>query len=512
MRGDLKIRKIKTGSGAVAVQVVHYAGKRCDKIIHIGSAHNEASLAVLLEEANRYVETHCRQPSLFSSHRSAPLTAAAPESVSSMSLLRVTHGFAREVLHHCAHLCGLHRIPDVYLDLALMRIVEPASKLRTLELLQRYFGIHYVERTLYRSLPRLLKYQEAIEQAAINTATALLSDSLTLILYDVTTLYFESFHEYDFQQPGFSKDNKPQQPQIVIGLLTTSAGFPLMHTVFEGNTFEGHTMLEVVRRFQTRCNQAKPIIVADAAMLSRTNMKQLVDEGYRYIVGARLANMPATLIEQIDTHLPRDDKAIIRLSTTTDESYPAATVCEFSQARYNKDKREFDKQVARANTLIDKKEPGKRAKFVKKSNSNDTPFTFDDVLKTKTEKLLGIKGFVTNVPETEMSNDNIIACYRELWHVEHAFRMSKSDLKARPIYHHTQESIRAHLLICFMALMMGKYSEIKTGLSLRKIRDELWQVQEAHLRNTLTGDLHTFRTDISPTMHTILSKIVDLPH
>jgi transposase len=409
-------------------------------------------------------------------------------------------------------MCGLHSIPAVFIDLALMRIIEPTSKLRAIELLQRYFDIHYAQRTVYRALPQLLNYQKNIEEAAITTATKDLAESMVLVLYDVTTLYFESFKEYDFQQPGFSKDNKPQQPQIVIGLLTTRSGFPLMHKVFEGNTFEGHTMLEVLHRFQARFGAAKPVIVADAAMLSQSNMQQLENDGYYYIVGARLASLSSKWIDKINKTLPRVDKAVVRFNFSGDQENRSDTICEFSQTRFKKDKREFDKQVKRAQLLIEKKEPGKRAKFVKKSSQEDNLFVFNDALKIKTETLLGIKGFVTNIPETEMTNAEVIVCYHDLWHIEQSFRMSKSDLKARPIFHHTQDAIRAHLLLCFMALMMGKYLELKTGLSLRKIRDELWQVQEAHIKNNITNEIYTLRTELGSTLQNFPPEFFDLPH
>lgn len=188
----------------------------------------------------------------------------------------------------CAERCGLGDLHELYLDLAVMRIIEPAAKLRTLERLQEYFNVRYAQRTTYRLLPRLVEQQPQIESAAIAVVQNEFKEPLNLVLYDVTTLYFESFKEYDFQRPGFSKDNKPQQPQIVIGLITTTSGFPVMHEVFEGNTFEGHTMLEILKRFEQRVGSAcKPIIVADAAMLSTENMCQLQQQGYRYIVGAR---------------------------------------------------------------------------------------------------------------------------------------------------------------------------------------------------------------------------------
>jgi transposase len=491
MRGDLKIRKVQTASGATAVQVVQNKGTGRSFLKHIGSAHDEHELELLLDEAKQYVEAHCRQPNLFTdTGTDTPSSSSLFKAVlDKSSAVGITHQFARNALLACARKCGLGSLPELYLDLALMRIIEPTSKLRSMELLELHFKVTYAKRTLYRLFPKLLEHQEEIEAAAIKTAQGELQEQFSLVLYDVTTLYFESFKEYDFQKPGFSKDNKPMQPQIVIGLITTRSGFPVMHEVFEGNTFEGKTMLKVIQRFQERVGETKPVIVADAGMLSKDNILKLENEGYRYIVGARLASTAASFIDQIHKTLPRTDKALRRLSYKSAVKN-ATMICEFSESRYKKDKREFDKQVKRALALLDKNESGRRAKFVKKTKDTDRPFIFDTDLQAKAEKLLGIKGYVTNIPEKELSSSAVIDYYHDLWNVEQAFRMSKSDLQARPIFHRTEDAIRAHMLVCFMALMMGKYLEIKMHRSLRKIQEEIWRVHEIHLCYERTGEVY----------------------
>jgi hypothetical protein len=254
-------------------------------------------------EARKYTEAHCRQPNLFAETPPPPPPSSFQDAFARSKLVGVTHQFARRVLLACARKCGLGDLSELYLDLALMRIIEPASKLRTLELLESHFNVQYARRTLHRMLPKLLEHQ-----AAIQTVRDHMQEKFSLVLYDVTTLYVETFKEYDFQKPGFSKDNKPMQPQIVIGLITTRSGFPVMHEVFEGNTFEGHTMLAIVKRFHERVGETQPVIVADAAMLSKANIQQLEQEDYCYIVGARLANTAAGFIDQVDRTLPRTDK------------------------------------------------------------------------------------------------------------------------------------------------------------------------------------------------------------
>lgn len=502
MQGDLTIRTVRTASGARAVQIIRYEHGKRIVVKHIGSAHTDDELAVLYSEAERLREELCIQPSLFSSEE-LPTRLMHRDH---LQLSAVTHYFAYEALRRCSRQCGLDSLPSLYQDLALMRIIEPASKLRTLELLNRYFGVSHAQRTVYRLLPKLAAHKEMIENAAYKTACHHFGESFALVLYDVTTLYFES-HEPDdeLRARGFSKDDKSKQPQIVIGLLVTPQGFPLMHEVYKGNTFEGHTMLSVVKQFQERHADTKPIIVADAAMLSRENLQSLEAEGYQYIVGARLANTTRSFINSITDTLMRKDGAMIRLPYP-DRAYDV--ICTYSEQRAKKDRHQFNKQITRAKELIARKEPGKRAKFIKKSLHDNTLFILDEELKEKTEKLLGIKGYCTNITEDSVSNDQIVAYYHDLWHIEQAFRISKTDLKTRPIFHYSHDAIKAHILLCFMALMMGKFLEIKTGLSLQRIRDILWNVHEAHIEDKLTGRRLTLQTNLEEYQKSGLSNVL----
>src|SRR3990167_7072826 len=504
MRKDIIIRTVRTASGAKAVQLIRYENKKRIIVKHVGSAHTEDKLTALQCEAKRLQDELSRQ-------RSLPLIEPPARLIHAdhLNLCAVTHYFSYKALRNCSQQCGLSVLPPLYQDLALMRIIEPASKLRTIELLYRYFGVLYAERTVYRLLSKLMDHKAAIEKAAYETACAHFGESFALVLYDVTTLYFES-HEPDdeLRARGFSKDDKSKQPQIVVGLLVTPQGFPLMHEVYRGNKFEGHTMLDVIKKFQKSHAEAKPIVVADAAMLSRENMQFLETEGYRYIVGARLANTQRSFIDTIASKLARKDGITIRLP------YPNRSfdvVCAYSSQREKKDKRQFEKQITKAMILVARKEPGKRAKFVKKSPDGESSFVLDMELKEKTEKLLGIKGYCTNIPENEISNEQIIAYYHDLWRIEQAFRISKTDLKTRPIFHYEHDAIKAHVLLCFMALMMSKFLEIKTGLSLQRIRDILWNVHEAHIEDTLTGKRITLQTNLAEYHDSGLADILK-PH
>jgi transposase len=505
MRSNLSLRKVRTASGAIAVQVIRYSQGKRVIVRHIGSSHTDEELAALCQEAEIIREQLSLQPSLFS-------VIEKPSKLlheDHLQLSSVTHKFAYTALKICSQLCGLAFLHPLYQDLALMRIVEPASKLRTIELLANYFEIPHAERSVYRLLPKLLEHKIAIEDAAYQTAKVHFGESFALVLYDVTTLYFESHEPNDeLRARGFSKDDKSKQPQIVVGLLVTPQGFPLKHETYKGNTFEGHTMLDVVKKFQKHHVNSKPIIVADAAMLSQENMQLLEAEGYQYIVGARLANTPKAFIESMTSRLKRQDGNVIRLPYP---NRPYNVVCAYSEKRAKKDKREFDKQIEKARKVIFQQESGKRTKFVRKSEDHKDSLILNENLKEKAEKLIGIKGYCTNIPESVLTNDQVIEYYHGLWRIEQAFRMSKTDLKTRPIFHYVHDAIRAHVLLCFMGLLRGKFLEIKTGLSLRKVRDILWNVQEAHIQDTLTGKRITLQTNIKDFNESGLAQILR-PH
>lgn len=372
MRGDLFIRKVRTASGAIAVQLIRYSQGKRIIVRHIGSSHTDEELTVLYREAEIVREELSLQLPLFSITEKPSKLLHEDH----LQLDSVTHCFAYKALKKCSQLCGLAFLHPLYQDLALMRIIEPASKLRTIELLAKYFEISYAERSVYRLLPKLLEYKNAIEDAAYHTAKTHFAESFVLVLYGVTTLYFESHEPNDeLKARGFSKDDKSKQPQIVVGLLVTHQGFPLRHEIYKGNTFEGHTMLEVVREFQKRHTNSKPIIVADAAMLSQENMQLLETEGYQYIVGARLANATKAFIESITSRLERQDGDIIRLSYPN-RSYDV--ICSYSEQRAKKDQYEFDKQIKKAQEIISNQESGKRTKFVKKSTDHKDSFTLNE--------------------------------------------------------------------------------------------------------------------------------------
>lgn len=477
------------------MQVVRYENRKTVILKHIGSGKTKEEIGALIESAESWLSRETMQQTLFGKEPRRVLSLATARYVG------VTHRFAYRALAEIAEHLGFSSLSSpLLLDLAYLRIVEPSSKLRAIELLKRYWNIAYAESTIYRVLPALSKRKAEAEAVAVAWAKKGLSSDLSLVLYDVTTLYFETFESDDLRVPGFSKDNKSQQPQIVVGLLVTREGFPLGCEVFKGNTFEGKTMLPVLLSFAKAHGVAMPTVVADAAMISLENVGKLTEHGFSYIVGARLANCSPSIIEKISTILDGRDGATVRVGTPHGE-----LVAAFSAKRYRKDKAEMERQIAKAEALVARGEPGKRAKFVKKTEGGR--YAINEALQKKARSLLGIKGYYTNIPEKYMKNDTVVARYHDLWHVEQAFRMSKSDLRTRPIFHRKEDAVKAHVVVCFVSLAMGKHMEIVTGLSLRKIVDLLWSVTEAHIIDVATKETFTLRSEPSRDVDNLLKRL-----
>jgi transposase len=297
---------------------------------------------------------------------------------------------------------------------------------------------------------------------------------------------------------GFSKDNKSEQPQILVALMVTKEGFPIAYEVFAGNTFEGHTIIPVVKSFIDKNKIKNFTVVADAAMISTENIQALKENSINYIVGARLGNLSNDLITAIDKNIIREDDKSIRIET--DNGY---LICSYSTARYRKDKYEMEKQIEKAKHIINNPSKNKKFKFTK---ANGLQLELNQKLIHKTQKLLGIKGYYTNLEENAVSNTMAIERYHELYKIEQAFRISKSDLQARPIFHYKEEPIKLHLLICFMALVVSKHIELQANVSIRKFIHECKKITDARLKNQITGKEIRIRANLTPEISEILSK------
>lgn len=484
------IRTVKTASGATAVQVVAYGNGGRVIAAHIGSARDEKELGKLRNAARRWIAEHGLFP---------------PESpLDEYEYRGVRQTFLHEALCGLLGRLGFAALGDSLLrDLVVIRIVEPCSKLRSLELLNTRFGIRHQRKSFYAALSEYVQLKGDAERAAVRIAKKSFGFDFSIVFYDVTTLYYESFSPDDLRRHGFSKDNKPQQPQIVLGLVVTREGFPVAYELFPGNKFEGHTFIPAITAFRKAHGITRLIVVADAAMLSLNNVVALAKERLFYIVGARTGNLPPRIIEKIASTLEKRDGATLRVKTERGD-----LVCGYSKLRAAKDRRDMERQIDKAKAIVN--DPGKahRTKFLQARGAR---YAVNEALVKKTESLLGVKGYYTNIPAERMPDAAVVERYHDLWRVEQAFRVAKGDLAARPIFHVKREAIEVHLLICFMALAAARYAETKTGVSLRRILDILGAVTDATLVEKATGKRTIMRLAVPDETKNLLKKL-GLPH
>lgn len=420
---------------------------------HFGSAHTEEALNDLKVMAQEWIKDYTNQLSIFPNENPNRLLH-----INHSTFIGVKYHFFYSQILAILEMIKLDNLPSLLKDLEVIRMFEPASKLRSLELLEQFFWVHHNRKTYYRIAPECINLKQKVEEKVINFAKVNYSFNYDILFYDVTTLYFETFEEDELRKNGFSKDNKSQQPQILIALMVSKEGFPVAYEVVSGNTFEGHTIIPVIKAFIKRNKVKDFTVVADAAMISSENVQQLTQNNINYIVGARLGNIPALLFDFIDKEMSREDGKNIRIKTNN-----GYLICSYSSARYRKDKYEMEKQIDKAKQMITNPGKSKKLKFTKSKNQK---LELNEELIEKTRKLLGIKGYYTNLETTVADNKTIIERYHELYKIEQAFRISKNDLQTRPVFHFKEQPIKLHILICFMALVVSKHIELRTGISI----------------------------------------------
>ena len=414
---------------------------------------------------------------------------------------------------------------EAFKQLVLARIVEPTSKADSLRVLEEIGVEHVSLRTMFRCLKRagVEDYRSQVASACFEHAST--SGDVSLCLYDVTTLYFEAEHEDELRKVGYSKERRVD-PQIIVGLLVDRAGFPLEIGCWEGNKAETTTMLPIIRQFQERHSIEAMVVVADAGMLSAGNLKDLHEAGLRFIVGSRVTKAPADLASHFRWHGDAfTDGQVIdtitpRVATTTargvnDEKKRAEPVWDpgtherswravwsYSGKRAARDAKTLTLQENRAKAVIAGEKAARTPRFVTVKNGSRS---LDETSLARARRVVGLKGYVTNIPATLMPAGEVIASYHELWHVEASFRMSKSDLRARPIFHHTRDAIEAHLTIVFAALAVARYLQDATGMSIKKIVNTLRRLQQVTVR--IAGHEHLAQDALTPTAETILDAL-----
>jgi transposase len=445
------VREKVNKSGVVSVQVITKINGKSKLVKTIGSSNNAVIVAELVRQGHQFIASFGGQITLDLSDETALLKSVF-QSISS----HVEVG-TEMLLGKIFDDIGFHAVgDDIFRQLVLSRLVFPVSKLKTSDYLDKYHDIDYPVQQIYRYMDILHSSQkEQVQQISYEHTKKILGGEVNAVFYDVTTLYFEIDQEDDLRKTGFSKEGKHQNPQILLGLLVSRNGYPLAYDVFEGNKFEGHTMLPVIDAFKVKYNLEQLVIIADSGLLTSTNVGELERGGYEFILGARIKNEKRDIQSKIlSLNLKNGESAIVKKNNLR-------LIVSYSDGRARKDRLNREKGLRKIEKQI-------RTGRLTKSNINNRGYNkylkmegqiniAIDYQKFEADAAWdGLKGYITNA---KLSKDQIIESYGHLWQIEKAFRISKADLKIRPIYHRLPRRIETHICISFVAYKIYKELE-----------------------------------------------------
>ena len=456
------IRKKRNKSGSISVHIVRKESGRQMHILSIGTAINEQELIELEQAAldklaalqlqNRLEFNYAQDEAFIQNLRS--------------SIEHIEISGVELILGKLFNETGFNQIKEpLFRHLVLSRICYPGSKLKTVEYLLRHHQLFYEIDAVYRYLDKVnSKYKELLQDISYQHTLNLFNGRLSVVFYDVTTLYFEASDEDDLRKIGFSKDGKNQHPQIVLGLLVSTQGYPLVFEMFEGNRFEGQTMLPVIEKFKARYNLQQIVIIADAGLLSHQNIQALCDLNYQFILGARIKNEPKSLQKQILSYTWSNGQ-----THTINKEDGLRLIVSYSEARACNDNKNRERGLQRLEKAVQKGKLTKKHinnrgynKYLHLSGEVDIKIDYEKI--KQDAKWDGLKGYITS---TQMNAADVIDNYKQLWHIEKAFRISKTDLRIRPIYHRLAHRIQAHLIIAFCSYKL--YKELERQLKEKEL-------------------------------------------
>ena len=460
------VRKKLNKSGSTSIQVIDKSHGKYTVIKSFGSSKKPKEIQRLVQKATDYINAPSEyQQTLFEVDSTNDIVI--DNFVETLTNANIRTIGPELIFGTVFDRIGFNKIPEeLFRHITIARLAYPTSKLKTVDYLYRYQGKKITVDAVYKFLDRLHnKYKQQVEQISYNHTKKILKN-ISIVFYDMTTLYFEAEDEDDLRKIGFSKDGKFQCPQIMLGLLVGEGGYPIGYDIFEGNTFEGHTLLPTIEKIQKKYSFKQPIVVADAGLLSKSNLKKLSEQKYKFIIGARIKNES----DEIKSEILKKAKGI-----KDGESFEikkddgTRLIVTYSDKRAHKDAYNRKKGLKKLEKRVES------GKLTKQHINNRGYNRFLDMTgemtveinkdKVKADKAWdGLKGYITN---TKLSRDKVVKNYSHLWQIEKAFRISKTDLRIRPVYHYKRRRIEAHICISFVAYAIWK--EVERLLKLADI-------------------------------------------
>ena len=476
------------------------------RIKYFGMAHGKDELEALVKKAKLELKTLQNTPTLQKkiSSTTDPCNGTLLGDVVEMS--RVTEGF-HTVMGPCFDKLGLSSLLtktryQQLRDVVMARIAQPASKLHTSKILQSTFNKELSVDQIYHLMDTLVDLEDPIKLKVFKTTQKRLKDQpVDLLLFDVTTLYFESQESDELREIGYSKDHKIGEVQVVLALATTSNGSPIGYHLFPGNTAEVSTLLECIKKWREDFKITNTIVVADRAMLSEKNLTLMESEGLTYIVAAKLRALPNQLKQKILSQNQQVCKKESQehICIQEHDHQGRRLVVSYSHSRASKDIKDREKLIQRLRSKLNISENPQTLitnrgylKFVDEKTQGKIGLNEEKI--TSDKQWDGLHGVITN-DKTSKAID-LLHRYRNLWVIEESFRINKHTLAMRPIYHFSPKRIRAHVLICYLAFTVTRYVHqdvniFEQRISIENLREALASVEVSILKNESEGTVFT---------------------
>lgn len=488
------IRKKRNRSGTTSVVIVSKAHGKYKEVKSFGSSACEAEIDMLCEKVAAWIRSFGGQQEFDFDDcrgREQEETARFVENVDSIMI-----NGTQILLGKVYDSIGFNRIPDEILrHLVIARVSQPRSKLATVEYLKSYYDEDVDLNRIYRYMDKLYNSQmELAQQISVEHTWKLFDGKIGLMFYDVTTLYFETADTDVLREPGFSKDGKTAESQVVLVLLVSEGGYPLSYSLFNGRQYEGFTMIPMIDDFKQRFSLGDDfVVVADSGLMNKNNVSLLQKAGYKYILGARIKSESASVKQWILTLEKQDNTSYIYKRENGERLIVSYSEKRAKRDAYNRDRGIDRLRKAYKSGRLTKQQVNKRGynKFLEISKDVEVTISEDKIAEDC--KWDGLKGYITN---TDLDAEQVISEYHGLWVVERAFRVSKGALEMRPMFHFTERRIEAHVCICFIAYKV--YKELERliavndiGMSVGKVLDAVKTITTIRIRLPKSGEFYT---------------------
>lgn len=506
------VRKKKNRSGTTSVVVVDKHGGKFKELHTVGIASSDEEIEKLCVQGKAWIDSCLGVQELdFDGPKCKDEELRAAETMLGNVESILLNG-AKLILDKVYDSIGFNRVSDEILrHLVVARLCQPMSKMATVDYLKSHFDEDVDLSKIYRYLDKLYNTQkDAVQRVSVEHTFSVLGGRVEMLFYDVTSLYFESFREDELRTPGFSKDGKTAETQIILGLLVCENGYPLAYNIFNGSQYESYTMIPIIDDFKQRFGIDDFVVVADSGFMIRRNIELLHSGNYNFIVGARVRKYSGNIKDWIlslshedglfhEYRLDNGDRLIVTYSSK-----------RAAKDAYNRTKGIERLRKAYASGKITKDKINKRgySKFL--LIESDVAVSINEDKIKEDEKWDGMKGYVTN---TELTPEKVVAQYKGLWVVERAFRISKGTIETRPIFHFTEKRIEAHVCLCFVAYKVYKELErivhnLKMNMSVGTVLKIAQTITTIRLRLPLNDTIIT-RTMLLTPEHRVLKPLFD---